>query len=72
MEKLMLPELCAVIDKFITEFDSTHHHDSLLTAVQVQPSLLRVALDTIAVGNYHHLRAKSFGHAVFCVTTTRD
>ena len=68
----MLPELCAVIDKFITEFDSTHHHDSLLTAVQVQPSLLRVVLDTKAVCNYHHLRIKALGHAVLRVAATRD
>ena len=46
VEKLTLPQLCAVIDEFVTEFDSTHDPDSIYTAVQAQPSLLRVVLDT--------------------------
>ena len=61
-----------MIDEFVTEFDSTHHHDSVLTAVQAQPSLLRVVLDTKAVCNYHHLRDKAFGHVVLRVAATRD
>ena len=43
-----------------------------MTAVQAQPSLLRVVLDTKTFGNYHHLRAKAFGHLVLRVTATRD
>ena len=69
---MALPELCTAIDEFVTEFDSTHDPDSIMTAVQAQPSLLRVVLDTTTFGSYHHLRAKAFGHAVLRVTATRD
>ena len=72
MEELTLPELCAVIDEFVTEFNSIHHHDSVLTAVQAQPSFLCGVLDTKAVCNYHHLRVKALGHAVLRKTATRD
>ena len=46
VEESTLPELCTVIDEFITEFDSTHDPDSIMTTVQAQTSLLRVVLDT--------------------------
>ena len=72
VEELTLPELCAVIDEFVTEFNSIYDPDSVLTAVQAQPSLLRVVLDTKAVCNYHHLRDKAFGHVVLRVAATRD
>ncbi|UIZ28542.1 hypothetical protein KXD40_009205 [Peronospora effusa] len=72
VEELTLKELCAVIDDFVSTFDSTHDPDSVMTTVQAQPSLLRVLLDTKAKGNFHHLRAKVFGHAVLRVAATRD
>ena len=56
VKKLTLSELCTVIDKFVIKFDSAHDPDSVMTAVKAQPSLLRVVLDTKAVGNYHHLQ----------------
>ena len=61
-----------MIDEFVTEFNSIYDPDSVLTAVQAQPSLLRVVLDTKAVCNYHHLRDKAFDHVVPRVTATCD
>ncbi|RQM18516.1 hypothetical protein DD237_008403 [Peronospora effusa] len=72
VEELTLKELCAVIDDFVSTFDSTHDPDSVMTMVHAQPSLLRVLLDTKAKGNFHHLRAKVFGHALLRVAATRD
>ena len=46
MDELTLSELCTLIDEFVTEFDYTNDPDYVMTAVQAQPSLLRVVLDT--------------------------
>ena len=70
MEALTLHDLCAVIDKFLDIFDNAQDPISVMCTIQAQPSILRVLLDLNSVGNFHHLRAKVFGHAVLRVAAT--
>ena len=71
VERLTLFELCAVSDEIVSDFNFIHDPDLVMIAVQTQLSLLRVVLDAKAVGNFHHLHTKVFGHAVLCVAATR-
>ncbi|OWY95241.1 hypothetical protein PHMEG_00034803, partial [Phytophthora megakarya] len=64
VEELTLKDLCAVIDEFLGTFDSTCDPDCILSTIQAQPSVHRALLDTAVDGNFQHLRAKAFGHAV--------
>ena len=62
--------MCAVIDDYLKYFDSLSDPDEIMSTVQAQPSLYRVLLDTKTSNNYHHLRAKAFGHAVLRTIST--
>ncbi|RLN21306.1 hypothetical protein BBJ28_00025698, partial [Nothophytophthora sp. Chile5] len=46
------------------DFSKTEDVDDSLADIQSQPSVHRFLLDTSVPGNYQHLRAKAFGHAV--------
>ncbi|KAG6612343.1 uncharacterized protein IUM83_10601 [Phytophthora cinnamomi] len=71
VEELSLKDLCSVITEFLGTFDSNTDPDSVVSAVQAQPSLHRVLLDSASPGNFLSLRAKAFGHAVLRELSTQ-
>lgn len=64
-------ELRASINGFLSDFDSKQDLDSVMSELQVHPSLFKALLDTKDVDNFHHLSFTVFGHDDLCVAATR-